>query len=161
VAQKKNSALLAMSSQIACFSSCIVCGQFLYTNYFKTPHRKKSGTVRSGNLTSLHMKMDFVTHYHITYSTKPLLLNRFWNSISCLSYHADSAPLHRAKVHSEMCLLALHNLYNNIFHSSTHHIYYYYGHRRPGKDMEVPIAYFKVWFQHISGAREYRRKTSE
>jgi len=25
---------------------------------------------------TLHMKMDFVTHYHITYSTKPLLLEQ-------------------------------------------------------------------------------------
>jgi len=65
---------------------------------------------------TLHMKMDFITHYHVTYCTKPLLLNRFWNSIpSSLSQHADSAPHHRAKVNSEMCQLALHNHYNNIF----------------------------------------------
>ena len=99
---------------------------------------------------TLHMKMDFVTHYHITYSTKPLLLNRFWNSISSsLSQHADTAPHHIVKVHSEMCQVALHNLYNNIFHSSAHYICYNYGHRRPGKVMEVPTAYFKVWFQHV------------
>jgi hypothetical protein len=103
---------------------------------------------------TLHTKMDFVTHYHITYFTKPLLLNRFWKCISSsLSQHADSAPHYRAKVHSEMYQMALRNLYKNIFHSSTHYICYYYGHRRPGKDMEVPTAYFKVWFQHVWSER--------
>jgi hypothetical protein len=43
--------LIAISSRIPRLSFYIVLGRFLYTHSFQCPHRKKSGTVRSGDRT--------------------------------------------------------------------------------------------------------------
>jgi hypothetical protein len=43
--------IVAISFRIARIGSCTVCGPFLHTRALKYPHKKKTGRVRSGDLT--------------------------------------------------------------------------------------------------------------
>ena len=47
--------MVAISSRIEFFSSCIVYGRLMYTCSFKYPHAVKSGTVRSGEISGCMM----------------------------------------------------------------------------------------------------------
>jgi len=46
---RSSSSIAATSSTVACLSSWIVMIRLRYTRSFRNPHRKKSGTVRSGD----------------------------------------------------------------------------------------------------------------
>ena len=59
---RRSSSIAATSSAIACFSSGIIMIRLRNTRSFRNPHRRKSGTVRSGDRADQAMSPKLRTH---------------------------------------------------------------------------------------------------
>jgi len=75
-----------MSSRIACFSSCNVCGQFQYTNSLKYPQRKQSRTRRSGNRTSHGIPYTWKWNLSLIITLHTLPNHCYWTGFE-IAYH--------------------------------------------------------------------------
>jgi len=79
---RRSSSIAATSSTVACLSSWIVMIRLRYTRSFRNPHRKKSGTVRSGDRADQAMspKREITVTNIVARSNAPLRLT-LWNGV--------------------------------------------------------------------------------
>ena len=79
---RRSSSIAAASSTMACLSSWIVMIRLRYTRSFRNPHRKKSGTVSSGDRADQAMspKREIAVPNIVARSNAPLRLT-LWNGL--------------------------------------------------------------------------------
>jgi len=106
--------IVAVSSWMACFSSCILCvcvGDPCIHNLSNIPCRKKTRTMRSGNSTVHGIPNTWNRCLLFMNALNNPLIHCHWEGFDAISSLACSLwprPSHRRpKVHSEMCQLAL------------------------------------------------------
>jgi len=92
---RRSSSIAATSSTMACLSSGIITIRLRNTRSFRNPHRKKAGTVRSGDRADQAMspKREITVPNIVARSNDPLRLairNGVFSSTVCLSTNHDN-----------------------------------------------------------------------